>query len=107
MNRHLATHPLSEPAHNLSVTADLAQIFEPIREDLERVEQEFVRHIQSRVALIPEMGKYIQKSGGKRNEPAYVARVLALLADVRGVPAEALDAAVTANFGRLFAPSHA
>jgi len=26
---------------------------------------------------------------------------------VRGVPAEALDAAVTANFGRLFAPSHA
>ena len=44
---------------------------------------------------------------GKRNEPAYVARVLALLAEVRGVPAEALDAAVTANFGRLFAPSHA
>jgi octaprenyl-diphosphate synthase len=61
---------LSEPAHNLSVTADLAQIFEPIREDLERVEQEFVRHIQSRVALIPEMGKYIQKSGGKRVRPA-------------------------------------
>ena len=57
---------MSEPAHNLSVTADLAQIFEPIREDLDRVEQEFVRHIQSRVALIPEMGKYIQKSGGKR-----------------------------------------
>jgi len=52
------------------VTADLAQIFEPIREDLERVEQEFVRHIQSRVALIPEMGKYIQKSGGKRVRPA-------------------------------------
>jgi TatD DNase family protein len=44
---------------------------------------------------------------GKRNEPAYVARVLALLADVRGVAAGALDAAVTANFGRLFAPSHA
>ena len=52
------------------MTADLAQIFEPIREDLERVEQEFVRHIQSRVALIPEMGKYIQKSGGKRVRPA-------------------------------------
>ena len=44
---------------------------------------------------------------GKRNEPAYVARVLALLAEVRGVAAETLDAAVTANFGRLFAPSHA
>ena len=52
------------------MTADLAQIFEPIREDLERVEQEFARHIQSRVALIPEMGKYIQKSGGKRVRPA-------------------------------------
>jgi len=61
---------LSEPAQKLTVTADLAQIFEPIREDLERVEQEFVRHIQSRVALIPEMGKYIQKSGGKRVRPA-------------------------------------
>jgi octaprenyl-diphosphate synthase len=39
------------------VTADLAQIFEPIREDLEKVEQEFARHIESRVALIPEMGQ--------------------------------------------------
>jgi octaprenyl-diphosphate synthase len=52
------------------VTVDLAQIFEPIRGDLERVEEEFVRHIQSRVALIPEMGRYIQKSGGKRVRPA-------------------------------------
>ena len=61
---------MSETAQNLPVTADLAQIFEPIREDLERVEQEFERRIQSRVALIPEMGKYIQKSGGKRVRPA-------------------------------------
>jgi octaprenyl-diphosphate synthase len=61
---------LSDLAHNLPVTADLAQIFEPIRGDLERVEQEFERRIQSRVALIPEMGKYIQKSGGKRVRPA-------------------------------------
>ena len=52
------------------MTADLAQIFEPIRDDLDRVEQEFARQIQSRVALIPEMGKYIQKSGGKRVRPA-------------------------------------
>src|SRR3954467_6592452 len=50
--------------------ADLAQIFEPIRDDLDRVEQEFERRIQSRVALIPEMGKYIQTSGGKRVRPA-------------------------------------
>ncbi|PYR92874.1 MAG: hypothetical protein DMF84_11435 [Acidobacteria bacterium] len=52
------------------MTADLAQIFEPIRDDLDLVEQEFVRHIQSRVALIPEMGHYIQNSGGKRVRPA-------------------------------------
>jgi octaprenyl-diphosphate synthase len=61
---------LSDIAQNSPVTADLAQIFEPIRDDLERVEEEFVRHIQSRVALIPEMGRYIQKSGGKRVRPA-------------------------------------
>ena len=61
---------LTDTAQNSPVTADLAQIFEPIREDLDRVEQEFVRHIQSRVALIPEMGRYIQKSGGKRVRPA-------------------------------------
>ncbi len=62
--------PLSDTAQNSPAAADLAQIFEPIREDLEGVEQEFVRHIQSRVALIPEMGRYIQKSGGKRVRPA-------------------------------------
>ena len=60
---------MSDTAQNLPVS-DLAQIFEPIREDLEAVEREFVRHIQSRVALIPEMGRYIQNSGGKRVRPA-------------------------------------
>ena len=53
-----------------SPVVDLAQIFEPIRHDLEAVEQEFARHIQSRVALIPEMGRYLQNSGGKRVRPA-------------------------------------
>jgi octaprenyl-diphosphate synthase len=61
---------LSDHTAHSPVFADLAQIFEPIREDLDAVEQEFVRHIQSRVALIPEMGRYIQKSGGKRVRPA-------------------------------------
>jgi octaprenyl-diphosphate synthase len=61
---------LTDTAQNIPVSADLAQIFEPIRGDLEAVEQEFVRHIQSRVALIPEMGRYIQSSGGKRVRPA-------------------------------------
>jgi octaprenyl-diphosphate synthase len=61
---------LTDTAQKSLVSPDLAQIFGPIREDLEAVEQEFVRHIQSRVALIPEMGRYIQKSGGKRVRPA-------------------------------------
>lgn len=48
----------------------LAQLFEPIREDLKRVDEEFVRHVQSQVDLIPRIGQYIQASGGKRVRPA-------------------------------------
>jgi octaprenyl-diphosphate synthase len=53
-----------------SSSVDLSLIFEPVRADLERVEREFARHIESRVQLIPEMGRYIQNSGGKRVRPA-------------------------------------
>jgi octaprenyl-diphosphate synthase len=49
---------------------DLAHIFEPVRDELSRVEHEFARHLESRVDLIPEMGKYVQMSGGKRVRPA-------------------------------------
>ena len=48
----------------------LSQIFEPIRVDLEQVDHEFARHVQSQVELIPTIGKYIQTSGGKRIRPA-------------------------------------
>src|SRR6266576_3343953 len=48
----------------------LAQIFEPIRGDLEKVDREFAKHLQSQVELIPTIGKYIQTSGGKRVRPA-------------------------------------
>jgi octaprenyl-diphosphate synthase len=48
----------------------LSQIFESIREDLERVDREFARHVESQVELIPKIGKYIQTSGGKRMRPA-------------------------------------
>ena len=48
----------------------LAQIFEPIRADLERVDREFAQHVQSQVDLIPKIGQYIQTSGGKRVRPA-------------------------------------
>jgi octaprenyl-diphosphate synthase len=51
-------------------TPALSQIFEPIRGDLERVDREFARHVESQVALIPTIGKYIQTSGGKRIRPA-------------------------------------
>jgi octaprenyl-diphosphate synthase len=49
---------------------ELSKIFEPVREELTRVEKEFSRHLESRVDLIPQMGKYIQMSGGKRVRPA-------------------------------------
>src|SRR3989441_6726873 len=48
----------------------LSQIFDPIRADLEEVDREFGRHVQSQVDLIPKIGKYIQTSGGKRMRPA-------------------------------------
>jgi len=41
---------------------------------------------------------------GKRNEPAYVARVVAALADMHGMPAGELSARTAANFHRLFVP---
>ena len=56
--------------HKSQSPLDLAQIFEPVRDDLARVDQEFLRHVQSRVQLIPQIGRYIQTSGGKRVRPA-------------------------------------
>ena len=55
---------------NTESSIDLAQIFEPIRADLQAVEQEYARQVESRVELIPQIGKYIQRSGGKRIRPA-------------------------------------
>ena len=49
---------------------DLATILEPVRDQLARVEREFARHLESRVDLIPQMGRYVQMSGGKRVRPA-------------------------------------
>ncbi len=68
-----------------SAPPDLAQIFEPIRDDLESVERQFANHIESRVELIPEIGRYIQKSGGKRVRPA----VLLMCARIGGYQGEA------------------
>jgi octaprenyl-diphosphate synthase len=62
----------------------LAQMFEPIRGDLEKVEREFVRHLESQVPLIPTIGHYIQKGGGKRIRPA----VLLMAARMSGYTGE-------------------
>ena len=64
--------------------AVLAQMFEPIRGDLEKVEREFVRHLESQVALIPTIGHYIQQGGGKRIRPA----VLLMAARMSGYTGE-------------------
>ncbi len=74
---------VSEAVQKSHTPLDLAQIFEPIRNDLEQVEREFLRHIESRVQLIPQMGRYIQSSGGKRIRPA-VLLMAARLAGHRG-----------------------
>ncbi|MBA3269210.1 MAG: polyprenyl synthetase family protein [Acidobacteria bacterium] len=81
---------LSNSAQNTRV--DLVQMFEPVRADLEAVEREFERQVQSNVGVIPEIGKYVQKSGGKRVRPA----VLLMAARLCGYvgPRAILNAAV-------------
>jgi octaprenyl-diphosphate synthase len=69
------------PAAHKPSAAVLAQMFEPIRDDLRKVEREFARHVQSQVAVIPAIGNYIQDSGGKRIRPA----VLLMAARMCGV----------------------
>ena len=63
-----------------------------MRDDLEAVEREFARQVQSQVHVIPEIGDYIQKSGGKRVRPA-VLLMAARLCGYTG-PRAVLNAAV-------------
>ena len=72
--------------------ADLVQLFEPVRADLEAVEREYERQVQSQVHVIPEIGAYIQNSGGKRVRPA-VLLMAARLCGYTG-PRAVLNAAV-------------
>ncbi|MGE3956280.1 MAG: polyprenyl synthetase family protein [Vicinamibacterales bacterium] len=60
-------------------TPALSQIFEPIRADLELVDREFGRQVESQVAIIPTMGRYIQQGGGKRVRPAVLLMAARLL----------------------------
>jgi octaprenyl-diphosphate synthase len=72
------------PAAQKPSAAALAQLFEPIRDDLREVEREFARHVQSQVALIPTIGDYIRNGGGKRIRPA----VLLMAARMAGYTGE-------------------
>ena len=65
--------------------ATLAQLFEPIRDDLREVEREFARHVQSQVSVIPAIGNYIKDGGGKRIRPA-VLLMAARMAGYTGDP---------------------
>ncbi len=78
--------------------ATLAQLFEPVRDDLRQVEREFARHVQSQVAVIPDIGSYIQGGGGKRIRPAVLlmaARMAGYTGDASDGPAPSRDAATT------------
>ena len=68
---------------NASASA-LAQLFEPIRDDLRAVEREFARHVQSQIAVIPAIGNYVKDGGGKRIRPA----VLLMAARMAGYTGE-------------------
>ncbi|MEO8682687.1 MAG: polyprenyl synthetase family protein [Vicinamibacterales bacterium] len=72
--------------------ADLLQLFEPVRADLEEVEIEFARQVESQVHVIPEIGNYLLKGGGKRVRPA-VLLMAARLCGYTG-PRAILNAAV-------------
>ena len=63
-----------------------------MRDDLDAVEREFARQVQSQVHVIPEIGNYLLKSGGKRVRPA-VLLMAARLCGYTG-PRAILNAAV-------------
>jgi octaprenyl-diphosphate synthase len=48
------------------------EIFELVRSDLQKVEEEFCQQIVSSVSPITDIGQYLQVSGGKRLRPALV-----------------------------------
>jgi len=72
------------PAAQKPSASVLAQLFEPVRDDLREVEREFARHVQSQIAVIPAIGNYVKDSGGKRIRPA----VLLMAARMAGYTGE-------------------
>ena len=72
------------PTAQSASTLVLAQLFEPIRDDLSAVEREFARHVQSQISVIPAIGNYVKDGGGKRIRPA----VLLMAARMAGYTGE-------------------
>jgi octaprenyl-diphosphate synthase len=72
------------PAAPNASASVLAQLFEPIRDDLRAVEREFAHHVQSQIAVIPAIGNYVKDGGGKRIRPA----VLLMAARMAGYTGE-------------------
>jgi len=81
-NRHSATTRL----------LTTKEVFDLVREDMERVEVEFCRQSASSIPLITEIGQYLQVSGGKRLRPVLVL-LAAKLCGYEGAPAIRLGAA--------------
>jgi len=63
-------HPRLPVEEYLKLQGRFRHLFEPVRDDLQAVEREFARQVQSQVHVIPEIGNYLLKSGGKRVRPA-------------------------------------
>jgi octaprenyl-diphosphate synthase len=61
----------------------LDSVFDSIRDDLEKVDQEFQRNLGSDVPIILEIGEYLRRSGGKRFR-AKLLLLSAKLCDSRG-----------------------
>ena len=77
----------------MAITKNLTvkEIFELVRSDLQKVEEEFGHHTVSSVGPITEIGQYLQVSGGKRLRPALVL-LSAKLCDREGPSAVRLGA---------------
>ena len=69
--------------------------------------REAARHVPQDRLLIETDSPYLAPVPyrGKRNEPAYVVRVLDTLSELRGIDRDTLGHALVKNFDRLFEPS--
>jgi octaprenyl-diphosphate synthase len=60
---------IQETKAGVDISLKYKEAVAPYAPDMERVEQDILRHFQSDVALIPQISKYLAGSGGKRLRP--------------------------------------